>query len=708
MRTSVWKGTTAAAVGLALLFAFRPVLGRGAPAPAPAGTTEATTVAAPPSTAPDAVPAGVSPTAARVARARAARGTEDACSALAAVGRVGDGAAVSALVEAFQTRAHADVRECALTALGYVPGDAATSALVGATHDPLPSLRAAAFTALAGRDDAFSRSTVIAAAQSSDPSARLDALVALAGERVPGASTLVEQALDAAASPAQRERLLAALGEASDPGSVPTLARFAESPVEDVRSAVLGAAAKIGGPAWAILGAALARNQDDAILAVRALGAVDTDDSRAALIRATDDPRAPVAAEALSALASFDGEDVRAAVVLHVGSKDAATATAAARWLALRGDGEGVASLVDAAQRFDESSAGDALTALGGLDTDAAHAAILALASRPGIAREHALRELAGSAGGAEQARALAIRMMRDEGGGVASTGLRVLSDDESPEATRAIAELARSKGPLASEAVQALGQRHDEASLLALVETARTVGENDQREEALSALAGSKDPRATRALLDATQDTALRGPALASLARIGGPDAERALASAAGSADPADRAAVARALMNETPPALLPHLETLARDPDESVSDAAFAGLRSSAPASAAAVASEGLHAPDAEARVAAAGRAAELDAEVARPLLVEALRDADPSVVAKAAEGLAATGGADAQQALLDVVTASGSSDEARRAAAQALETMGGAAARDHADTLAPWLAPEEDSSEAEDETP
>ena len=72
------------------------------------------------------------------------------------------------------------------------------------------------------------------------------------------------------------------------------------------------------------------------------------------------------------------------------------------------------------------------------------------------------------------------------------------------------------------------------------------------------------------------------------------------------------------------------------------------------------------------------------------------------------KAAEALASSGGADAQQALLDVITASRSSDEARRAAAQALQTMGGWAVRDRSALIDPWLTPGDDSSAAEDETP
>jgi len=699
MRTSVWKATTAVALGLAGLLAFRPLRAQSQAAPAPAASPVATVAATPGQGAP-------APQASRsdalVARLAATRGADDACEVLDSLGWQGDATATAALVETLGARATSTVKACALSALGHVPGDAATDALLEASHSPQAVVRDAALAAMATRDDEMSRATVVAVARSSDVAARVSAAVALAGARVPGAATLIDELLPTATT-AQQQRLLASLGQTGDPAALPALARYALAPSSEVRSAVVGAAARAGGAALPLVDDAIRRGGDDADAALAALGGVDTPDARGRLIQAADDPRPPVAAKALEELAPFDGEDVRAAVVMHVGSPHAAVATAAARWLAVRGDGAAVASLVEASQRTDSSSADEAMSLLGGLDSQAALSAMISLASRPGVARERALRELVGTPGGGEQARAIALRMMRDEGGSVASTGLNLLSGDASPQATQALAEVARGGGPLANDAATALGTRKDEASLAALVELARTGGVDSARNAAITSLGGTHDPRAVRVLVDAASDPLARDAALASLARTGGPDAERALAHAAESGNAEERAAVARALTGETPAAMVPRLATLARDPDANVSDAAFQALRTAAPQDALAVATEGMRSADPAARAASVARAGELDAEVARPVLLQAMHDRDPDVVTAAAGQLANAGGADAQQALLDVLTASSSNDDVRRAAAEALQSMGGAAARDHADLIAKWV----DTGEGDDES-
>jgi HEAT repeat protein len=291
--------------------------------------------------------------------------------------------------------------------------------------------------------------------------------------------------------------------------------------------------------------------------------------------------------------------------------------------------------------------------------------------------------------------------MVRDEGGSVASTGLALLKSDPSPEATQALADVVRAGGSLGRDAVEALGARRDEASLVALLDVARTGAAQDLRTVALTSLGGQADPRAVRALVDATADPAVRDEALASLARTGGPEAERALARAATSGSAEERAAAARALVDETPAALLPSLGTLARDPDGTVSTVAFQALRTAAPQEALALATEGLRSPDVAARTEAVSRASQLDPEATRPMLIEALHDADPGVVTAAAGALGTAGGSDAQQALLDVLTRSSSSEDTRRAAAEALQSMGGAASRDHADLISPWLTEQVEAS-------
>lgn len=705
MRTSVWKVTTAAALGLAAVLALRPLLARGSE-PVHAVGPEPGSATAPAPAGASAAPAAQASADGLVARLRTARGTQAACDELDALARRGDAAATAAIVDAFRARSTVEVKACALGALGHVAGDPAEGVLIEATHDPQATVRDAALVALARRDDELSRSTVIAVAQSEDAAARVGAAVALATARVPGAAGLVDQLL-ARANPAQQEQLLAALGEGGDAAALPAIARYVGAPVAGVRIAALAAAARTGGAALPLLDAAIRRGGDDADAALNALGAVDADDARAMIVRAADDPRPAVAAKALETLASFDGEDVRAAIVMHVGSPHAAVATAAAKWLAARGDGSAVASLVEASQRADSTAADEAMTALGAVGSEAARDAMRALAARPGVARERALRELAATPGGADEARAIALRMVRDEGGSVASTGLTLLTSDPSAEATKALAEVARAGGSLGHDAVEALGNRRDEASLVALLDVAKSGAAQDMRNVALTTLGGQSDPRAVRALVDATSDPAVRDAALGALARTGGPDAERALAKAAASASADERAAAARALVDETPASLVPNLAALARDKDESVSNVAFQALRTAAPQQALDLATEGLRSPDAAARAEAVSRATQLDPEAVRPMLIGALHDPDPDVVSAAAGALANAGGADAQQALLDVLTRSSSNDETRRAAAEALQGMGGAAARDHADLISRWVEPaaQEESTEGEE---
>ena len=692
MRTSVWKATTAAALGLAVLFAIRPPWPRHAAAATalPGASSSAGAETSGPAGGPA---SGPSRSAVLVDRLHAARSTTEACEALEELGRAGDATAASALVEASRARSHVYVRRCAITELRHVGGEPALQRLLEATHDPEPTTRGIALDSLAQRDDELARAMVIAAARGGEPSERVSALTALAHARVPGVVPFVEEALKTA-STAQQIELAGTLGQYGDPSALPALTRIASSPAELARGAALTAAASLGAPGMALVQATFAKSAKDAVEVRDARGTIDSDDVRAFLIRAADDARPAVAAKALEELASFDGEDVRAAVVMHAGSRDPASATASARWLALRGDGQAVPSLVDAAQSLDSDAAGNALDALGGLETDAAHDAILSLASRPGVARDRALRQLADSPRGASEARALAMRMMQDEGGSVAETGLNVLSSDDSPEATRAIAEAARGKGSLGREAVQALGQRHDEGSLLALVNIARSTATDGPRELALMELADSKDPRALHALVEASSDPTLRQTALSSLARAGGPDAERALRSAASSSDVETRAAAAQAMVGDVPASLLGQLKVLAHDSEGSVANPAFQALRSTDPASAMGIVTEQLHDRDAETRAQAVAWASQLDAEATRPLLIQALRDADPAVVAAAASTLGSTGGSDAQQALLDVVLGSSSSDESSRAAALARDSLGGAAARDHADVIQKWL--------------
>src|SRR5262249_25011892 len=95
-------------------------------------------------------------------------------------------------------------------------------------------------------------------------------------------------------------------------------------------------------------------------------------------------------------------------------------------------------------------------------------------------------------------------------------------------------------------------------------------------------------------------------------------------------------------------------------------------------------------LRSGDKEARQRALSAASMMDSSTVRPLLVGALRDEDPQVATQAAQQLGNVGGADAQSALVDVITQSASPADVRMAAAEALDRMGGAAAARYRDLI------------------
>src|SRR5689334_19216792 len=144
MRTSVWKATTVVALGLAGLLAFRPLRAQSHVAETPAVSPAATVAGVEGQSAP--APRGTRSDA-LVARLAATRGTDDACEVLDSLGWQGDARATAALVETLGARSTSTVKACALSALGHVPGDAATDALLEASHSPQANVRDAALVA---------------------------------------------------------------------------------------------------------------------------------------------------------------------------------------------------------------------------------------------------------------------------------------------------------------------------------------------------------------------------------------------------------------------------------------------------------------------------------------------------------------------------------------------------------------------------------
>ena len=94
-------------------------------------------------------------------------------------------------------------------------------------------------------------------------------------------------------------------------------------------------------------------------------------------------------------------------------------------------------------------------------------------------------------------------------------------------------------------------------------------------------------------------------------------------------------------------------------KDADSEVSRSAFGRLAVVDPARAETVMTARFSSPDPSARQDALWFSSQLDGDVARPYLIAALRDPSAEVVADACSRLADVGGADAQTALLAVMT-------------------------------------------------
>src|SRR5262249_15812467 len=138
---------------------------------------------------------------------------------------------------------------------------------------------------------------------------------------------------------------------------------------------------------------------------------------------------------------------------------------------------------------------------------------------------------------------------------------------------------------------------------------------------------------------------------------------------------------AAAQALGQLGTAAAATELERLVGDKDAVVAQTALMTLAQTEPARAARIAGNALRAPEPAKRRQAVGTASALEPDRARPLLLTALHDADPTIVETAARTLAQVGGADAQRALVDLLTQSATARSVKRAAAEALTDIGGA---------------------------
>ncbi|HEU4404364.1 MAG TPA: HEAT repeat domain-containing protein [Polyangiaceae bacterium] len=634
-----------------------------------------------------------------------------ACEALAALARVRDDEALRAILEALDGEKSRATFRCAAEALGAFARDRSALARLlelGSHRDP--QARAFALAALAKSDAPEAKDALLAAARGDDPERALEALCALAAARAPEATALLLAAVETARGE-RLGRLIEALGKGGDRAAAPALVRLSGRASVETRRAAFAALGELGGEvATGRLVEVLSgpsSSLSDVRLAAEALSRVGGFVARDALLEAAASPTDEVAAAALAGLAPFEGDEVRDVVIENLASPSPSRRQAALDYVKNHRDESAVARVVEAAGTGRGSRA-HVVAALLEIGRPEAFAALRELASKAGPLRYDALRALDRVPGlTREELRAIYVDAARRESNDLADVAMQKLALDDGDEARDVLIELVRGDGARAGQAAAALGRRRDPESQRALLEAA---SRGKARRQALASLAEAGAPGAEGAVAKAYREAEgmLRDEPLALLMGLGGAEAERAVDELLKSGKRDDRRTLLSALesvrSSEASDKLVSDLwRKLGSDDDIEVASKALAHQLEQRPAEAAALLERRMRDEGPEGRrtliYALQWRAGDEGDGVIHPMLLGALRDRDSSVVAAAVETLGQEGGAQTQAAIADVLTRPGVSDEARRAAAVALEEMGGEVARRYAGLIERAKADDDD---------
>jgi HEAT repeat protein len=694
MRAIVWKISTFSAAGLAAFLALHPV----SPTVEKAGAS-ATTTGHPASSnglwglfrGSSSTDTAGPHTGTHVQALRDARNATEECEALRALTTeaAGDEEAIGEIADHASVSHARPTRICAINALERIPTAAARSYLADLLNDGDTTIRDWALRALASKAqlDPDARSTMIDAAHSEDRSMRLAALVALGDAHVPEASALIQDAISHETGEMQ-SRLVNALGETHDPAAVSAITTMLDGSAH-TRQAALEALGAIGGDAaLKVLEDKLANGtRDDVFTAARALATTGDPNARQTLIAATQSPRREEQLAALGALSQVEGEAVRGVMVKGLHATDPQTVEIATGWFSAHGDRASVGELTALLKTAPMEARGSIVHTLAAIGGDDAREAIAVVARSSGPEQTAALTNLINMPGGRDEGRKIALGLAKG-GGSPAYTALALLGRDGTAESRDALAALARAGGDIAPQAMSSLAEHGDPEAMRTLADLARTGKTPTLRGQALATLASSGDPKNTGLFTAAMhdKDVSVRRAAVSALGRVGGDVAERALVDATSDADRSTRSIAIQSLGALHTASSTTQLEKLTSSDDVSTARTAFQTLVGSSPERAATVADRMMATGNPDMRRAAVQNASQYPSETGNRILATALRDADPDVATTAVDSLASAGGSDAQQKLLDLLSAGYASTALKQAAANALDRSGSDMARSH----------------------
>ncbi len=683
-----WKVATFGSLALAAFFALRP-LASGAPAPSGSARHGA---AGAPERGPSfplssffvSAPSAENLEDARDADLVRAASSNAVCEAARTLGELRTDRAADLLSTALAARKSTDMRACIVDAMGAVHTEHAHELLRAALKDADPTVRVAAIAILAKSPYGAPREDVREMGRKGPIGDRVEATLALAEAADPSALDLVTPLLGS--MPNDRVvRLLDALRKAADPSNDALVASFLDHPAPTVRSAALAAMGATGGDEargklTAMLDGADGDNAADAL--------TDTPEGRAALLGAARGGSPRAQRVAMQALATTEGPEVEALMMEHLTDADPQLARASAAYATAHRMTQALPVLAAKAAESPEAAATVAQLAT---HMGAEGVTVLEGMVKKGQNADHALSTLATMPEGRDKARELAIELVKKR---ASSTAANLLAEDPSPEASRALLDMARSRGSIAAVALRALGNRRDPESLRVLAELSR--GEGSVKSEALAALAerGDKDADALLLGLAKSDRAKTRATALGALASRGDTSAFQAAVT-----DTAVRIAALGAADEVARPVATKALEELAKDANRTVATRAKLQLARMSPERAVALAKQDL--TDPKLRANALNTLRNVPFAQKREVLAAALRENDTAQ--SAIQQLVSEEDDDATN--LVAQSLGSSSEETRKAAADALYRQDGAYRHAHEQQLRAILgsdAPSDDDSD------
>lgn len=571
-----------------------------------------------------------------VAELKKSRGAERTCELIEALGVLSGDRAAAALGETLQETRAPRVRLCAAAALAKIDSPASTSWLSEIARDANIGVRNTAIAALAERDDPIARQVLFDLCYDEDERVRREAILGLVKAGVPEATEVVLKELPSADVQTQ-VAYIRALRESESAAAATALEQLSLKGHQHVRREAIEAWAHVAGDAATDkLVGLIGTGRGVTESALAALGEIDSEASRLALTKASEQGDVETANRALHVLSGLEGDDIRALMLEELHGGEADRIGTALSYFAERGDDTCLSRVVELASRGTPQAQDLAIYHLVGMGGEQAQKALMDIAKQPGPQRLRVLENLTDTGMASNQRIPLLEAVIREESQ-ESHRALTLLSREGGAEPVRIMTEVIRRGGPTARDAMHALADRGGDEAVEALLRASRS-GEPQDRRNALAALGRTGDPRAFGELRSALNDSdpMVRRLAFQHLSRQGGTHAEEAARALLHSDHPMDRNMALRALGNVRTKSA--REEIIRATSDENLGGTALELLAQFDPPRAGLLAQQALRSGDSRRQLEALNTASVLDAKTASSMVEEALRSEDPDILATA----------------------------------------------------------------------